>query len=133
MNENNFLALAVGAMPTCPSGAWPCGNGFYEYDSWRTCMEHFFMWWDWLARNFTYVSASMIMRALSPQPLSVPWFRESTITAYLVANIGVGMVPVDAKCMCAVFEALQSVSPVKYHLRRSEIVEEYMLYRKEVK
>lgn len=131
MNKNNFLALAVGAMPTCPEGAWPCGNGFYEYDSWRTCMKHFFMWWSWIAFNFSYVNVSMIMRSLSPQPLSIPWFSESDIAAFLVSRIGTGMVRVDIECLCSVFEALQSVSPDMYRLRRNEIVEEYMLYLKE--
>lgn len=133
MNKNNFLALAVGAMPSCPSGAWPCGNGFYEYDSWRTCMKHFFMWWDWLASNFSYVNVSMIMRALSPQPLALPWFRESDIAEFLVSRIGAGMVRVNIECLCDVFEALQITSCAMYHLRRNEIIEEYMLYREEVK
>lgn len=133
MNKNNFLALAVGAMPTCPTGAWPCGNGFYEYDSWRTCMRHFFMWWDWLAYNFSYVSVSMIMRAISPQPLAIPWFHENDIAEFLYKRIGAGMVPVDIECLCLVFEALQSVSPDMYHLRRNEIVVEYMLYGEEEK
>lgn len=133
MNKNNFLALAVGAVPPCAGGAWPCGNGFYEYDSWRSCLHHFFMWWDWLSSNFSYVNVSMVVRALSPQPLSLPWCRESDIADFLVSRIGMSMVRVDIECMCSIVEALQISSPTKYHLRRNEIVEEYMLYREEVK
>lgn len=133
MNKNNFLALAVGAMPTCPSGAWPCGNGFYEYDSWRTCLRHFFMWWDWLSSNLLYVDISTILRSLSPMPLSLPWFRECDIADELVKRIGCGMSAVDMECMCSIVESLQSTAPDEYHLRRHEIIEEYMNYAANVK
>lgn len=96
-------------------------------------MKHFFMWWDWLASNFSYVNVSMVMRALSPQPLSIPWFHESDIAEFLVKRVGAGMVRVDIECLCSVFEALQSVSPNMYHLRRNEIIEEYLNYAANLK
>ena len=90
------------------------------------------MWWDWLSSNLSYVNVSMIIRALSPQPLALPWFRESDIAEFLVSRIGVGMVRVNVECMRSVFEALQSVAPDMYHLRPVEIIEEYMLHKHEI-
>lgn len=133
MNKNNFLALAVGAVPPCAGGAWPCGNGFYEYDSWRSCLHHFFMWWDWLSSNLLYVDISTILRSLSPMPLSLPWFRECDIADELVKRIGCGMAAVDMECMCSIVESLQSTAPDEYHLRRHEIIEEYMNYAANLK
>lgn len=133
MNKNNFLALAMGSVPQCAPGSWPCSNGFYEYDTWRSCLYHFFMWWDWLASNLSFVDVNTIIRSLSPMPLSLPWFRECDIADALVKRIGCGMTRVDIECMCAVVESLQVTAPAEYHLRRHEVVEEYMLYMKKVK